>query len=831
MSDKKIGKVCSVAPDFAVVAFDKPGVRPVRLAFAGADGKRIESPPDLGDTIEIDTASIEEIDGVRFAKSFAKIEAKAEKTAAAEKIGTAGQTAAAGQKSPGDPGDFTYPYNFVRPAVPMFKKQPAHGYHHRFVPGRHTGELACAMENIAPLFIPASDKTQWQVLKTMEGHTEANPKQHWRKPFFRLPDGKHAVPGSSVRGMIRSVAEASCNACFSVFTDQSFSYRLTKRLPSRVPGMIVMRDGKCQVREMGMARIGMNALEELQIPDQCLADDNNKIEFGMSDLFNRGGPEVVWARKGDRNWPVEYEEKKIEKGKLTSQGNRFFVEGEGIGARLDKEIGRGFRQNAENIRCTVRNLPRFSRKAQWYVYDMGAGPLANKTFEGWIKWADQKELTTKMTHQVFYELKNPKTFDVSDDVAGKYEIAQEGKDNRNPEKLADRQLVFFHTDAGRVVDVGPVQMYKNVYWFGTLEKLKDLGRQVADDENAFVPCDDRQKACPVCRMFGFIPGIKEKSEQGVAGRIFFSDAEAQGDVPEKIDVPLRILAGPKPKYYPFYLTNRENEPRRDFEDRPEGMYSWQSEAAQMSGRKFYWHQSSLPENIDWPAWLSSHENENGEFSTVEQTDQNLTAQVLMPGCRFRFTVRFENLSDEELGLLLFAIDFNSKQRPDAQGQQSETPRQNRQCHRVGMGKPLGMGSVSVQIEEDSLVLVDHRDRYARVENTGAMESKKAKETIENARTAFMKAMESANGATPFFEIRNIQDLSCIADIRNPPQAPGGIRYRPSNLLPEENYAWFGGGSIKRDGWPRNRKYFSPKQPLPDIGQVVEKSGKMKQGQW
>ena len=181
------------------------------------------------------------------------------------------------------------------------------------------------------------------------------------------------------------------------------------------------------------------------------------------------------------------------------------MEGDGIGARLDKEIGRGFRQNADNIRCTVRNLPRFSRKAQWYVYDMGAGPLASKAFEGWIKWADQKELTTKRTHQVFYELKNPDTFDVSDDVARKYEIAQEGKDNRNPKKLADRQLVFFHMEAGRVADVGPVQMYKNVYRFGTLEKLKDLGRQVANDENAFTPCDDRQKACPACRLFGFIP--------------------------------------------------------------------------------------------------------------------------------------------------------------------------------------------------------------------------------------------------------------------------------------------------------------------------------------
>ena len=284
MSDKIIGKVCSVGPDFAVVDFDEPGVRPVRLPFTDADGKKIESPPDLRDTIAVDTASIEEIDGVRFAKSFAKTEAKTEKNQTAER------TATAGLKSPGDPGDFTYPYNFVRPAFPIFKKQPVEGSHHRYVPGMHTGELTCAMENITPLFIPASDKTQWKVLKTMEGHTESNPKQHWRKPFFRLPDGKQAVPGSSVRGMIRSVAEAACNACFSVFTDQPFSYRLTGGLPLRVPGMVVIKDGKCQVRQMGMARIGMNALEELRIPDQCLADDNNKIEFGMSDLFNRGGP-------------------------------------------------------------------------------------------------------------------------------------------------------------------------------------------------------------------------------------------------------------------------------------------------------------------------------------------------------------------------------------------------------------------------------------------------------------------------------------------------------------------------------------------------------------
>lgn len=417
-----------------------------------------------------------------------------------------------------------------------------------------------------------------------------------------------------------------------------------------------------------------------------------------------------------------------------------------------------------------------------------------------------------------FEETRPRTFETSDTVIENYKIAQEGKDNKNPKKLEENQLVFFTCDNEEkfVTSIGPVRMHKDVYRYSTGHFLKQLGKDVTGDEDTFTPCDDPDRVCPVCQLFGFIPEQKDKSEQGIAGRIFISTAKLISAVPESVPVPLRILGGPKPKYYPFYLTGEKGKIHQGFDnDRPNGRYSWESDLARMPGRKFYWHHPNFvnqPENKDY---LSHHPGENGEKIEEPRTDQNITARALPAACEFRFAVRFENLSSEELGLLLFAIDFNDK----ADGNH---------CHHVGMGKSLGMGTVMLRI--DAVKLTDRKERYSSLQKSGELERDETLKCLERAREEFANTMSAKNGGGSFEEIPNIRDMLRITDITNPSES-SDVRYRPLNLRPDENYAWFGGGTVRRDGWSRGRKYIRPHQKLPSVAEVVENNVRVGQGEW
>lgn len=66
-------------------------------------------------------------------------------------------------------------------------------------------------------------------------------------------------------------------------------------------------------------------------------------------------------------------------------------------------------------------------------------------------------------------------------------------------------------------------------------------------------------------------------------------------------------------------------------------------------------------------------------------------QPVKSGVQFRGRIRFENLTDLELGAILHALQL-----PDGC------------CHRIGMGKPLGLGSIRIHAR---LRLVDRVARY------------------------------------------------------------------------------------------------------------------------
>jgi CRISPR/Cas system CSM-associated protein Csm3 (group 7 of RAMP superfamily) len=168
----------------------------------------------------------------------------------------------------------------------------------------------------------------------------------------------------------------------------------------------------------------------------------------------------------------------------------------------------------------------------------------------------------------------------------------------------------------------------------------------------FEHCRDANHLCPACRIFGSLSGGNP-----FLGKVGFSDALAVG--PYEVErLTIEALMEPKPRHRAWY----EDPIQRGY----------------LRGRKFYYHR---------PAGLRR---------TTVRTEYNKTIEAVKPGAVFEFEVDYINLTEAELALLIFALVLE----PDM-------------AHKVGMGKPVGLGSARIEI-----VGWERIDRQARYRQWG-----------------------------------------------------------------------------------------------------------------
>ncbi len=146
-----------------------------------------------------------------------------------------------------------------------------------------------------------------------------------------------------------------------------------------------------------------------------------------------------------------------------------------------------------------------------------------------------------------------------------------------------------------------------------------------------------------------------------AGRVYFEDAfliesQKRSALGEKTP---KILSMPKPTTFQHYLTQSSDEVKQ--------LNHYNNNSA-IRGYKVYWHKSD-----DTRHW------EETDTARVENSNQYTRIQAICSGIAFHGRIRFENLSNVELGALLFALDL-----PYGWG------------HKIGMGKPLGLGSIRIK---------------------------------------------------------------------------------------------------------------------------------------
>ncbi|MDY0331153.1 MAG: TIGR03986 family CRISPR-associated RAMP protein [Thiomonas sp.] len=171
-------------------------------------------------------------------------------------------------------------------------------------------------------------------------------------------------------------------------------------------------------------------------------------------------------------------------------------------------------------------------------------------------------------------------------------------------------------------------------------------------------------------LFGAING--ENQADALRGRVSFETAVAQGK-PQPTKHGPTILNGPKPSYFPNYITQPGADPNtwRLRNGQPYATYiqTGSSKAPTLRGFKRY---PVRPDAKVQP--LTDEQSDNKKVQIVLHT--------LPPQTRFDGRIVFHNLKPEELGALLWALTWGDD---------------SAKRHSLGMGKPFGFGQAHVEL--------------------------------------------------------------------------------------------------------------------------------------
>jgi CRISPR-associated protein (TIGR03986 family) len=645
---------------------------------------------------------------------------------------------------------FLNPYNFVR-SLPKPHKEPDPASDPdaallwRCPPPTHdrmtglSGEITVQATAVTPVFVSDSEAVR------------KGEKDHKTYRFFQVtnPDGstKDVIPPTSLRGAVRSVFEAVTNSTWAVFADQQLSFRETASgARGLIPAVIMWHDTKKEwsVRLMpGTSVVGSNG--EPQKGDPVYAAWVPSYKGRQTDLqgWRHGSVcAAVLAPKLHNNPTFNYWEVKA------------------IGDPNSQDLAALKQRNPTWIICLG-------------VLCITRENINRKHDERFFFIDDQKRSAKHPVHQEVIDRYNASLRQIRElhrDAIQKGEQPGPGFEwsRHVTESLSDEEInpenpyictagfrmpVYVRLVNNSVDYIAPVAVPR----VPEKRTLAEVLRREGFDH--LLPSTDFDRLSPADRVFGWVSQDADEqrtSRVAYKGRVRFSHACVIHNAGVMPKMTLAILSTPKPTTTRFYVDPQGG----PADGKSDDDLRYGKPGNMLRGRKFYRH----------------HGNKfKGEEATVrERSNQNRTITgAHNPGTEYEFTVSFENLQPVELGALLWSLRLSDE------GWQGHL--------RIGFAKPLGLGSLKMEMAR--LALVDPSTRYGEAEallagggTTDGMP------LVEGLIETFKQALGQLYG-TDFDHLPNVRDLCALL---GDPQGPPRIHYpRPSRQPGTgDNYKWF-----------------------------------------
>jgi CRISPR-associated protein (TIGR03986 family) len=565
----------------------------------------------------------------------------------------------------------TAPYNFVPLPERVLTAEQALGprvplpwqAHDRYLPDTHHGWIDLTIETLTPLFI------RGPVQHDEQGGWDQREARLRPDPWTTL-DGRPVIPGSSLRGMLRTLTEILTYAKLTPVNDAKPFYRTVAGKIAGKADRITKAYGNRLVRGDAKPDGGF-----LRHHDGAWSVQPAEAVLRVShELLARRWPKFAYPPqpRGDTykpRWPTD-DGLQYQACWVRRHGTTRRVADICLGARPD---GGEWLAGTLVLTGTAPN-----KKAEFvFLTPTRTAPPVEVPEAVWERFHDDDQLTQWQE----------RAFPPDQPTPGARPAAGH---------LADGEPVFFvHGPEGTVEFLGRAGMFRFPYD----RSLHDL----TPEELREGPLDLAEA------IFGYVPG-GGGPRMAVKGRVFVEDAVA-ADTPggwfEQELVP-RILSSPKPTTFSHYLTQdgRQGVDRRTTYLR--------GDDTTVRGHKLYWHRWDDHDGLAVVA--ETDQARLREELRVGTDTQHTLIRPVRAGVAFTGRVRFENLSDVELGALLASVGL-----PEG-------------CaHKLGMGKPLGLGSVHLT---PRLQLIDRRRRYRSWADQGVMDRPATDEIEARCRRGF-----------------------------------------------------------------------------------------------
>ena len=425
--------------------------------------------------------------------------------------------------------------------------------------------------------------------------------------FYRTPNGIPAIPGSSLKGMLRNVLEIATFSRFKQVEDQKLGVRdisesnnfyakaiVGSKMDS---GWLKFENNQWVIYPCSFARVHQ---KDIVSYFNLSYQDWTKLKT-VQDRYRCLGvcPSVNYNDKGDKKYNKVLASLKRDgnlKGSLVMTG----------------QPGSFYRENNPSQ------------------------PASAKKYE-FIFHAAKSE-SINIPHQVMSGFRQ-----IHDDTKEwKFWLAQLAS-------LKNGIPVFYHTENGQIVSLGLAMMYKLAYKNSIYDAINHT-------------CDEHMKSQHQVDFADLIFGfLGENNQQGLRGRVNIGLAESLTE-PVLSFTQATVLSGPKPTYYPHYIR----------QDNTKSFNQLMDSRVKLSGWKRYPLKSVYFNRLS--ELVERNKKVQVQLETVDENTQ------------FQSKIRLHNLRPLELGALLWSLDFGN----------------HHLRHNIGMGKPYGLGQISLEVKNANL---------------------------------------------------------------------------------------------------------------------------------
>ena len=665
---------------------------------------------------------------------------------------------------------------FLNPA-----RHPGHVTHDRYVPGTHSGRIHCKIQTITPV---------------VAGGLQTKPGDITQVDNYRLGN-QLGIAASSLRGMVSNLVEAASNSAMRVLdTKSTYSRRKTMQDTKKLSalGMVVQSGNKYKLWPLTVPTMEVNRYGMAQLPrgyERFFPTPALKVYLGDGPTVRRENyPYRTYTHANQQFFQYELVPRKWSPGFELPVGGDSLLHAKPqdrpkyvIGQKPSSPGANGAISTWGVMRvlgCWPENRKEIMPHTKKHELFLPIPTDPNFTFDipdGVVQQfhdlADERTAATRDRHARNHT-KNPllpmeplSTRPEREQLDSNGKPREGTKDGWNL-RLKHGDLVYFGADERGII----TEVSFSSIWRAPVPNGKG-GTATARDffEERLMPFDYRKKGLtPADLLMGFVEIAKEQSDAApdstkpkppqtlaLASRIQFTAALPEPG--KSLDllprITRKILDSPKLPSPSMYFRTKTG---------PASYVSKESltpEKHKGQGRKVYLHHKLAPRDEPWRT-----------LRPTEDRDQKAEIRPIATGQELFFDITFDNLSDQEYGLLLYALS------PDDAFQ-----------HKIGMGKALGLGSIKVTIQH-----VQSVNRQARYSSVDALDQPRS-----TADTTWTQVLQTFRATVP-------RPIANALKLLGQPPTDGFRVLQPvlegqdtGDALEKETFRWFVAND-NPDGW-------------------------------